>query len=129
MEIHVSTPLSDLTTAELGRLGEDLATDYLRHEGYRILERNWRVRYGEIDIIAATPTSYLVFVEVKTRRSTSAGIPAAAVTSTKYQRRRQLAAMWMVQKQAHAAGVRIDVISLEARGDHTLVLDHLRSVA
>lgn len=55
-----------INTKKLGDIGEDLACGYLGGKGYRILERNFRTRFGEIDIIAKSPLKTLVFVEVKT---------------------------------------------------------------
>ena len=60
----------------LGRRGEAFAADHLTGRGWTILQRNWRCVHGEIDIIATTPgTGTVVFVEVRTRASTSAGPP------------------------------------------------------
>lgn len=129
MDISLPHSLSQLSQAELGRLGEEYAARYLRTLGWVILERNWRVRFGEIDIIARTPSGCVVVVEVKTRRSVSAGIPAAAVTRAKAQRLRCLAGAWLAEARPRCSGVRIDIISWEALDDHTLRLDHLRSAA
>jgi Uncharacterised protein family UPF0102 len=64
---------------ELGRLGEALAASLLEAAGLRVVARNWRCREGEIDLVAAGP-GLLVFCEVKTRRGSGYGSPAAAVT-------------------------------------------------
>ena len=63
----------------VGKAGEEAAVQYLRQHGYRILERNYRCRFGEIDLIARDGRM-LAFVEVKTRRSQKYGPAAAAVT-------------------------------------------------
>lgn len=70
---------------ETGALGEKMAVDYLREQGYRVRETNFRCREGEIDIIAEKD-DFLVFVEVRTRRSTSFGTPEESVTPTKIKR-------------------------------------------
>ena len=62
--------------------------------GYRVLDRNWRCREGELDVVVARG-SVLVFCEVKTRRSTAFGVPAEAVTVTKQRRLRTLAMRWL----------------------------------
>jgi putative endonuclease len=62
----------------LGEAGERYATDYLIKNGYKILDRNWRIRGGEIDIVALYKST-LVFVEVKTRTSTSYGTPEESI--------------------------------------------------
>lgn len=65
-----------------GNKGEELACQYLIKQGYKILKRNFRIRGGEIDIIAEDH-EYLVFVEVKTRNSNEYGLPVEAITSWK----------------------------------------------
>ena len=65
-----------------GKLGETLAADYLSHKGYRIIFRNFKIRYGEIDLIA-THKNCLIFIEVKTRLSSTYGTPEDAITSWK----------------------------------------------
>ncbi|MEC4840811.1 YraN family protein [Mycobacteroides chelonae] len=76
------------TRAQIGSRGEDLAADYLSKDGFTVLDRNWRCRYGELDIIAADG-EVLVFVEVKTRTGRAFGTPAEAVTHTKLRRLRR----------------------------------------
>ncbi|MFC5817333.1 YraN family protein [Nonomuraea harbinensis] len=105
---------------ELGRHGEQLAADYLRAEGMTIIERNWRCRHGEIDIIAEDgPT--LVVVEVKTRSGTSHGTALESVRPAKLARLRALAAKWLAAESRTYATVRIDVIALDRfAGDYSL---------
>ena len=67
---------------ELGARGEELAVRYLKNRGYRILERNYRIKLGEIDIIARDRNT-LVFVEVKARSSNRFGHPKSAITPQK----------------------------------------------
>ncbi|WP_336208233.1 YraN family protein [Nonomuraea sp. LPB2021202275-12-8] len=105
---------------ELGRHGEQLAADYLQAEGMTIIERNWRCRYGEIDIIAEDGPS-LVVVEVKTRSSGSHGTALESVRPAKLARLRTLAAKWLAGQPRAFATVRIDVIALERfAGDYSL---------
>lgn len=65
------------------KLGENLASSYLQDRGYKIIERNFGKRYGEIDIIALDKDQTLVFVEVKTRRNKEFGEPLEAITPWK----------------------------------------------
>lgn len=111
-----------------GRWGEDLAVDHLERLGLTILDRNWRCRAGEIDIVAADADA-LVICEVKTRTTEDFGSPLAAVTPSKVQRLRGLAAEWMRAHDGCAPAIRIDVIGivLGTRGAPTL--EHLRGVA
>lgn len=71
-----------MSTKITGDYGEDLACEYLKKQGYKILERNYRIRGGEIDIVAHDG-DYLVFVEVKARFSHEYGPPAESMTAWK----------------------------------------------
>ena len=81
---------------KLGQWGEQQATDYLFKNGYKVLSRNYRCRAGEIDIICRDK-KYLIFAEVKTRRSTRYGLPQEAVGARK-QRQIVRAAQWYIQQ-------------------------------
>lgn len=117
---------------ELGRFGEDVAARHLSGVGLAVLERNWRCRAGEIDIVA-TEGRALVVCEVKTRRDDAFGGPLLAVTPVKLARLRRLAAQWLDERGAQMlrrtpAEVRIDVVAVWAgvRGD--VRVEHLRGV-
>ena len=81
----------------LGKKGEDAACAYLERKGYVICRRNYRCRYGEIDIIAAKGGE-LSFVEVKTRRNLNFGLPRLAVTYAKQQKIRSAALFYLQQE-------------------------------
>ena len=103
-----------------GRHSEELAAAHLQRSGYQILERNYRTRVGEIDIIAKHRGT-LVFVEVKARRSDRYGDPKWAVTPTK-QRKLSMAALTYLK--AHGAmqrSARFDVVTVQAEGGHTTI--------
>ena len=101
----------------LGDEGEDLVARWYADAGYRVLDRNWRCREGELDVIVARGP-VLVFCEVKTRRGTAFGSPAEAVTATKQRRIRGLAMRWLdAHPEARTRTLRFDVASvLAARG-------------
>jgi putative endonuclease len=110
----------------VGGYGERLAGRHLLAQGMVLLERNWRVPAGEVDLIARDGTD-LVFVEVKTRRSTRFGQPVEAVVPSKARRLRRLAAQWLATPGTGGAGyqrVRFDVVSV-LLGPSTTV-EHLR---
>lgn len=99
----------------VGRFGEDLAAEFAESLGWRILDRNWRTRYGELDIIAADGTT-LVIVEVKTRASHTFVDPVAAVTADKLRRMRLLARQWLAAQPPDAPWwevIRFDVVSVQ----------------
>lgn len=100
---------------ELGKLGEELAVNYLIDKGYQILERNWHSRHKEIDIIALDDTN-LVVVEVKTRKSDDYGEPDIAVGKDK-QRMLIWAADAYVRFKNLDVDVRFDIISIVISDD------------
>jgi putative endonuclease len=96
---------------ELGESGENLACDELRRQGYAILDRRYRTRAGEIDIVARDGSA-LVFVEVKTRRSARFGGPHDALTHAKRQRVTTMAADWLARHRIRASSCRFDVVGV-----------------
>ena len=82
---------------QLGKIGENLASEYLEKQGYLILERNFACRQGEIDIIAKDEKEF-VFVEVKTRKSLKFGYPAEAVTNIKRKHMQKAAQYYLYKK-------------------------------
>ena len=94
-----------------GAWGEDLVAEWYLKRGYEIVERNWRCRQGEIDIIASRD-SVLVICEVKTRATADFGSPALAVDANKQQRLRRLAAHWLSENPTTRASVRFDVAAV-----------------
>ncbi|MFI7134194.1 YraN family protein [Nonomuraea sp. NPDC050153] len=109
---------------DLGKQGEQVAVTYLEAKGMKIIDRNWRCRHGEIDIIAEDgPT--LVVIEVKTRSGRSHGTALESVSSVKLARLRMLAAKWLAAQPRTFGAVRVDVIALERfAGD--FALNHVR---
>lgn len=94
-----------------GKIGEDIAGRYLASNGYNILQRNYRTKYGEIDIIAKEG-DYIVFIEVKTRRSQNFGYPREAVDKYKQSRIRNIASLYMAAKKLRDKKVRFDVVEV-----------------
>jgi putative endonuclease len=96
-----------------GQAGEDRAAAWYRARGYRVLERNWRCREGELDLVVSRGRT-LVFVEVKARRTDRFGIPAEAITPTKQRRLRGLARRYLEASGARPSELRFDVVSILA---------------
>jgi putative endonuclease len=111
----------------LGQRGEDVAAAFLADRGLVVLERNWRCREGELDLVAADGAR-LVVAEVKTRSGTGFGLPAEAVTARKAARIRRLAQRWLAAR--HAAGgsgfaeVRFDVLAVLVAGGAAPRVEH-----
>ena len=101
-----------LRKKELGEKGEDIAVRYLKKRGYRIVERNYRVRLGEIDIIAEQGAD-LVFVEVKTRSDTSFGSPFESVTMQKQKQLSKVALEYLSRNGCQDRPARFDVVGIK----------------
>ncbi len=117
----------------LGDRGEQLAAEHLESCGFEVLERNWRCRAGELDLVAREGGA-LVAVEVKTRRSRGTGHPLEALTPAKVARLRGLMARWLAEHRERADEVRIDAVAVwcGAGGDAGSVsatrIEHVRGV-
>jgi len=105
---------------DLGALGEKIAAEHLANLGYLIRERNFRTREGEIDIIAEKD-DFLVFVEVRTRRSQSFGTPEESVTARKRERLIALAQAYMEGRDDLPLSWRIDVVAVELTRDGKVI--------
>jgi putative endonuclease len=119
--------MTSMTRSEIGALGEQLAVAHLQSLGLAVLARNWRCRYGELDVIAADGRT-VVFVEVKTRTSDQFGGVVQAVTAQKVRRLRRLAALWLAAQDDRWASVRIDVIGVRIGRRATPEITHLKAV-
>jgi putative endonuclease len=110
----------------LGLYGEKLAGNYLQALGYEIIERNWRCRLGEIDLIVRDHARY-VFVEVKTRNGAGYGHPLEAITEVKLKRLRVLVSEWCRSRSLSGIDVRIDAVSVLVENGK-VQLEHLKQV-
>lgn len=103
----------NLFQKNLGQEGEDRAARYLAKQGYRILERNYRTRVGEIDLIVLHQGT-VVFVEVKTRTSDAYSAPELAVTPQKQRRMIKAALGYIKHRKFHQVPCRFDVVAISA---------------
>ncbi|MFA5536078.1 MAG: YraN family protein [Bacillota bacterium] len=110
----------------LGKMGEDIAVNYLEKEGYRILMRNYRCAFGEIDIVAQEKSD-LVFIEVKTRRNVNYGLPFESVTKVKQQRIRKIALHYLQEMRPGIFDLRFDVVSILAEGEKTFEIELIKN--
>lgn len=111
---------------DIGRRGEDAAALFLERQGMTVVERNWRCRSGEIDIVALDGDE-LVLVEVKTRRKVSKGIPEEAVSLTKQKRLSRLGKMYISYAGLTESRIRFDVIAIEVIAEDRALLRHRRA--
>jgi putative endonuclease len=110
----------------LGKWGEGVAGRFLQEKGYRLLDANYRCRWGEVDIVAQEGDE-LVFVEVRTRRGTQYGTPEESVTAAKARRLIATAQDYLQQHGQEESEWRIDLIAIRLDGDHKVQdIAHLR---
>lgn len=114
-----------MTRSEIARRGEDAAAAYLERVGMTVIERNWRCTSGEVDIVALDGQT-LVVVEVKTRKSESAGTPEEAVSRSKQQRLARIARHYLAYADISDIDVRFDVIAIRPVTDDRALLRHHR---
>jgi putative endonuclease len=96
---------------ELGKKGEELAVRFLKKKGYRIIEKNYVCKMGEMDIIAKEKDT-LAFIEVKTRTSTTFGPPQLAVNPTKQMQLSKVALYFLKEKGIEDVKARFDVVAI-----------------
>ena len=106
-----------------GRIGAEIACDFLKESGYSIVERNYRSRIGEIDIVAKH-REYLVFSEVKTCRHRTGLHPSLLVTATKIEKLRMLGEHYLSQKHLMYLQPKFDVIAVQLVGKAMPEIDH-----
>lgn len=109
------------------KLGEDLACKYFEHKGYKIIDRNFRVRNGEIDIVA-TFKNTLVFVEVKTRTSSKFGSPLEAITYYKLKSIVKTAQFYKITHRNLPSLMRIDAVSVDLSSQDPKI-EHVENVS
>lgn len=108
--------------------GEDLASKFLQNKGYKILERNFRKGYGELDIIAIEQrTKTLVFIEVKTRTNSDFGSPFEAITPWKLKSIIKTAQFYKLTHKNLPESLRIDAISVELKFNNHKI-EHLQNI-
>ena len=106
--------------AGLGRDGEEIAERLYRKMGFRVLDRNFRCKAGEIDLVARRGP-LIVFCEVKSRRTDRWGEPAEAVGYAKQARLRRLAAVWLSERRPGSVDIRFDIVSVIVRRGRSYV--------
>ena len=95
----------------VGKTGEDIAVNFLKRSGYRIVQRNYKNKLGELDIVAYDRET-IVFIEVKTRTSLSFGYPQEAVTQFKQKQLNRVALSYLKQYNLLHKSVRFDIVSI-----------------
>jgi putative endonuclease len=132
--------------SQIGKLGEDLACKYLINEGYTIIERNFRRKWGEIDIIAKNPANILVFAEIKTMQSGNPAMrgkhcriaelpdslkPEDQLTVAKYKKLKRTSELYIGFHQElidENRGWQIDLIAIDIYADDKYSIRHYENI-
>jgi putative endonuclease len=112
----------------LGQQGEQLAARFLAEAGLLVIERNWRCKQGEIDIVAVDGRT-LVICEVKTRSGLRFGTPLEAITRQKAWRLRKLAVLWVNAHGLIFEAIRIDIVGVLRGAAGEFTIEHVRGVS
>ena len=105
-----------------GAFGESITAEFIVHRGDEILDKNWRIREGEVDLVSLSPDGIFHFIEVKTRSSLAFGHPFEAINRDKAHRMQRLALAWLATHGCLGCDYSIDVVAIliAADGSHTL---------
>ncbi len=104
-----------MKSSQIGKLAEEMAAKFLENNGYNVIERNFRTRFGEIDIVA-TEGDTLVFVEVRFRSSKGFGLPEESIDRRKIRKIVSTADRYISMKNLHFSDIRFDVIAVDREG-------------
>ena len=110
---------------ELGKTGEEIGTQYLINNGYKLIIRNFRCRQGEIDIIAKDKDE-IVFIEVKTRRNTNYGYPIDAVDKRKQKHILNASQYYVYKNKLEKRKIRFDVIEIYKKDK--FYINHIKNI-
>ncbi len=111
-----------------GSLGEKIAAEYLRKQGYKILEQNFSKRWGEIDIIAIDQDT-LVFIEVKTRTSNAFGSPLEAITPWKLKTLTRTLQFYKATHRSLPDSLRIDAVAILLSGREVESIELVKNIS
>jgi len=113
------------TRQETGRAGEELAVGLLERKGYVILDRNYRFMRGELDIVALDDP-FIVFVEVKTRRSETFGRPEQHLKPAQKKKLYETAGFWLHERRMEGMPVRFDIVAILEKPGVEAELTHFK---
>lgn len=111
---------------EVGKTGEKTAKIYLEKEGYKIIEQNYRTKFGEIDIIAVKENT-LIFIEVKTRTNLKYGFPSDSITQNKINHIKKAIKYYLYKNKIEEIPIRIDVLEILCIGKN-IKINHIKQI-
>jgi putative endonuclease len=121
------SPAKQLAHLEIGRRGEQIAKEYLEKKGYKIVEQNYRTRYGEIDLVAEKKNE-LVLVEVRTKIGDSFGAPEETINLKKLRKLRSNALAYARNRQ-WSGRIRVDAVGIVLKKDYSVErLNHYENI-
>ncbi len=112
----------------VGAFGENAVADFIGAQGATVVDRNWRIKEGEIDIVARLTDGTFAFVEVKTRTSTAFGHPLESINAHKAHRLQRLALAWLATHQALGHEYRIDCAAVIVARSGEFSIEYRKSV-
>ncbi|WIF94625.1 YraN family protein [Caminicella sporogenes] len=112
---------------ELGDLGEKLAVEYIEDKGYKIVEKNFRCKFGEIDIIAKNDNFY-IFIEVKTRKSLNFGRPIESITKNKINHITKTIFYYLNKNNIKNYNIRIDAVEIIIKDLKNYIINHIPNI-
>jgi putative endonuclease len=124
----LNNPKSKSHNKSIGAFGEKAVTEFLVAGGATILDRNWRIKEGEIDIVARYGDGKVIFTEVKTRSSLAFGHPLESITKEKSRRLQRLAMAWLATHRALGAEFQIDCAAVLIGSDGQYSIEYRANV-
>lgn len=118
-----------MSALKLGETGEQYVANYLTTNGNQILSRNWRIREGELDIVAIDQDGLIIFVEVKTRTSIAFGDPLESIDQKKLFRIQKLALAWLATNFRLGSSYRIDSAGVIISRAGEITLDYRKGIS
>lgn len=113
---------------QIGAFGEATIATYLQSRNFEIVDRNWRIKEGEIDLVATDQDQIIHFVEVKTRSSLAFGDPLEAIDLRKARRLQRLALAWLATNHQFGSEYFIDVAAVLLAADGTYTIDYRENI-
>ena len=110
----------------LGKLGEEVAINYLKNRGYKIITRNFRTRHGEIDVICEKDKS-LIFIEVRTKWDLSSILPEESITKKKIERYKKLALEYLMNLEKKYKDIKFEFIGIEFKNEVEFQINHIEN--
>lgn len=111
---------------DLGKLGEEIAINYFKSKGYKIIEKGFRKRFGEIDLICEKDDS-IIFVEVRTKRDSNLLSPEESITKRKIENYKKLALEYLINSKRKFKDIKFDFLGIKYKSEKDFELIHIEN--